>query len=351
MPQDVAFFSSMLSVGTFRVELRDVKASFRLAYPEFADAGDFSSRLLAALRRLETGNRIVMPVAKVGWDGGVHPALPRWLTLARVQAPQVVRAAIAWVPELYFASAGNVDTRQTLVQINDWLRVLANRSRPMVPTAERSLEIFGDEKRLQALCKGTNLHGDPLLFGGKLRLSDLRAHQIEPPLHYVIGNGGRPVLVVENLASYDTFCRWNTTAMDSFGAVAWGAGGCIDKSWTHLRALTRSVGTTTVFYLGDLDAPGLNILGRIAKKADQDNQFRLVPHEPFYRYLVIRGRRVTRKTEQAVLATAINVLKERFPLDIYLDIQNLLIAGQAIPQEGLGIEALTDGSAWMDEIG
>ena len=48
---------------------------------------------------------------------------------------------------------------------------------PLVPAKERSLEIFGDEKRLQRMCQSGMLMG-------KLPLSVLGCFQVSAPLPY-----------------------------------------------------------------------------------------------------------------------------------------------------------------------
>ena len=346
--RDGAFLALLSATGAARAALGSMKAAFRAAHPEFADLGDFNTRVLESLRRLEAGGFVSLPQGKAAWDRAVTPALPKSVGIVRQRASPATRPAIAWVPELAFGADCQPATRAVLEPINIWLAVVRNRHRPIVPAAERSLEIFGDEKRLAELCQETP-GGEPTMFGGRLKVSALRARRVEPPLSHVLGRDGSPVLVLENLASYDTFVRWNAAAAMPFGAVAWGAGGMIGQSWAHLRDMTAAVGTGTVLYLGDLDAPGLAILGRTAAMAAGDGSFRLIPHAEFYRYLAFRGRRVLRAAAPATLATAIGVLDGLFPEDIRMEVTELLSSGHAVPQESLGIEALTDGSAWMPE--
>lgn len=340
---DGTFLARLSALGAARVELRDVKAAYRAVHPEFAELGDFETRLLAALRDLERDGSASLPKGRSGWDRAFVPAMPRWVVVARPAAPKPVRPAVAWAPELAFAAQCSPETRRTLEPVNEWLRANRLLDRPVVPTAERSLEIFGDEKRLSGLFKGNpRVDGEPTMFGGRLRLGALRAREVEPPLHHVRGRNGLPVLVVENLAAYDTFLRWHAESPGRFGAIAWGAGGNFEKSWTHLREVVAGARTRTVLYLGDVDAPGLAILGRVSARAEQGEAFRIMPHGGFYRFLCAQGRRVARTADPPTLAAAREVLAARFPPDVAVAAVEILSAGQAVPQESLGIEALLD---------
>src|SRR5438105_1999563 len=67
----------------------------------------------------------------------------------------------------------------------------------IVPTGERSLDLFGDEKRLDVLRRNRRLFAP-----GRLSLEMLRARLFAPPFAYRrIGQGG-VALVLENVATY-----------------------------------------------------------------------------------------------------------------------------------------------------
>lgn len=339
MPSD-ALLERLLAIGPVRVGLREVKAAYRAAAPEFAELGDFDARLLNSLRALRQDGRLELPKGISGWDKTVVPSMPMWVAVRR-PTTKPCRSAVPWVPELAFATGCPPETRRTLEVLNDWILENRSRGRPVVPTAERSLEIFGDEKRLAGMFKGSpRIDGEPTMFSGRLRLSVLRAREVEPPLHHVRGRVGLPILVVENLASYDTLVRWHTGTPGVFGAIAWGAGGNFEKSWTHLGEVVAAAKTGTVLYLGDLDAPGLTILGRAAARAEAGHSFRIRPHECLYRFLCLHGRKVRRTPDPATLAAARVVLANLFPPDIAASAEVLLAAAQAVPQESIGIEAL-----------
>lgn len=75
--------------------------------------------------------------------------------------------------------------------VNDFL-LRRRGERALVPAKERSLEIFGDEKRLDQMCKAGMLMG-------KLPLSALGCFQVAAPLPYRLADArGKPALVVEN---------------------------------------------------------------------------------------------------------------------------------------------------------
>ena len=67
--------------------------------------------------------------------------------------------------------------RADLQAVNAYLLSVRGREPVPAPTRERSLQIFGDEKRLDDLRKG-----DLALFEGRVTLADLHCYTVAPPL-------------------------------------------------------------------------------------------------------------------------------------------------------------------------
>src|SRR5438309_51326 len=81
----------------------------------------------------------------------------------------------------------------------------------------RSLEIFGDEKRLDQLMRGSALFGN-----GRLTPETLRCIIVSEPLPWTRGpNPDGPILVIENAATWHSYCRWNAERKH-FSAVVYG---------------------------------------------------------------------------------------------------------------------------------
>lgn len=257
-----------------RIELRDVLSAFTAANPDLANDPQRNSVLLAELRRYQEMGAVQLPAAG-SWDRRLSPPMPLFITLAKeVVAASQAPAPGAWAPELGFwpelRNAQLVDARK----ISDWL--LANTQATLrVPLKERSLEIFGDEKRLDALRDGR------ALFAGRLSLDTLRTFVVSPPLPYRSAQtASRRILVVENHCSYWSFGEWNTQA-GRWRAVVYGAGNGFAGAADALLEVCRELGLLAplgcagadmgspeapaaaeplhIEYLGDLDPKGVRI--------------------------------------------------------------------------------------------
>lgn len=129
-------------------------------------------------------------------------------------------------------------------------------ARPLVPIKERSLGLFGDEKRLDALL------GSALFAPGRLTLADLRCFLASEPLAWVRGPAAAasgPVLVLENAATWHSYVRWNRGA-PRFSAVVYGGGNRFADGVSFLEESFRELGgARRVWYFGDLDPQGLRI--------------------------------------------------------------------------------------------
>ena len=104
-------------------------------------------------------------------------------------------ASISWAPEMRFVKAMKSGVAPgDLIRLNEFF--LDNGSqRALVPVKERSLQVFGDEKRLDALRVTA-------LFRGGLSLQILRCFVAAEPLGWQRGpNANAPLLVIENAAT------------------------------------------------------------------------------------------------------------------------------------------------------
>ncbi|WP_157734713.1 Wadjet anti-phage system protein JetD domain-containing protein [Actinopolyspora erythraea] len=160
-----------------------------------------------------------------------------------------------------------------LVAVNAWLTRRPANVVP-VPMRYRSAEIFGDEKRLEALARTT-------LFGpGRLSLELLACVRRAPPLPAVSVGTGPDVLVVENSDPY-----WAAVDVLSYrdnhpvGAVIWGAGNSFPAQVGTLAVDVAGRGPVTgeIWYWGDFDPPGLAIATNAAAAAAELDMGHLKP--------------------------------------------------------------------------
>ena len=182
------------------------------------------------------------------------------------------------------------DARQldVLLRVQRFL-VNGGREHSLVPVKERSIELFGHEKRLEALKNGS------LFADGRLSFELLRCFSVPPPLFYEVtspSSGRRPVLVIENHSTYHSFARWNREAR-AFCAIVYGQGDAFKIGASGLQYLVREwAWDGRLFYFGDLDPEGLLIpLAASALLSTLDLPV-FQPHDGCYRCLLQRANEV-----------------------------------------------------------
>ncbi len=196
-------------------------------------------------------------------------------------------SGIAWAKELSFLAHDRVGVaREDLLRLNEFFRQ-GGTSKPVVPIKERSLQIFGDEKRLDALLVTSLLRSD------RLTLDRLRAELIGEPMGWRRGPvkaSDCPLLVIENAATWHSYCRWNAER-SLFSAVVYGKGFQSAASVQYLADIfTELGGTRGVVYFGDLDPPGLQIPAQASAYAQARGLPPIAPHYWSYRQLLEVGR-------------------------------------------------------------
>lgn len=280
-----------LAEGKARLELDVVRKAFQQVHPELATAPSARGKLRQLLDILQLDERVELPKGRHLWDSSALPALPNWVQLPResVSAEKPDLRPIPWCPELRFLA----NTRM-FVPLADLLKLQeffarGGRERPLVPIKERSLDIFGDEKRLDQLVRSSTLFGD-----ARLTPESLRCLMVPEPLPWKPGpDPSRPLLIIENAATWHSYCRWNAKRK-LFGAIVYGCGNRFIDSATYLaEILTTLGGTRPIFYFGDLDPQGLLIPQEASARALAVGLPPVEPHLWGYRQLlaVTKGRR------------------------------------------------------------
>lgn len=238
---------------------------------------------------------------------------------------------VAWVPELGFWHELKPSQRAAAKAINDFL-LKRRGSLRTVPIKERSLQIFGDEKRLDALRIGD------ALFSGRLPLAVLGAFQVPFPLPYRQADAvGKPVLVVENHNSFWSFGEWNHHVR-RYAAVVYGAGEAFLSTAGALAQVLREVGGHGVLYLGDLDTKGLRIPADFNRSVREGSP-KVFPALDWYSWLLARGRR--RKKPECAAGSRAEADAWLGP-ELGVLVHALWQAEEWIPQESLGFEELEE---------
>ncbi len=203
--------------------------------------------------------------------------------------------------------------------------------RMAVPRNERSLEIFGDEKFLE--------RRPGFLRGLGLGLADIHAFETrEPFFHRQLAPEPRAGLILENLSAFESVCR----ALTAPGPWPWGPRPDLviyGEGSKILRSVEFAAGfprLERLAYFGDLDPEGTLILARL-----RDRDPRVAPCRELYAGLL--GRRHLARPLGAGAAADPAVVHRAFQGcgELADEVLALFQEGLWIPQEALGLEALT----------
>ena len=286
-----------------------------------ADRWDLFVQVLTAA---ESEDLLVLPSKSGdGWNDAVEPARPKWVSLP---PEQVVRdrfdhRAFPWNPRLSFLA----DKRALPVGIKDAALAIqqfftaGGDARPPAPIKERSYDIFRDEKRLEGLQHSQILFGE-----GQVTLDLLRCYVVSPtPITERLPHG-RGIIVLENEATFDSFCRL-ARVVPTWRLIVYGRGNEIQKCVGYLAREIASAGGEPVDYFGDIDRRGLDIPQQLVAKG--------IPAAPFlpgYEFL-LRNVAVSDGPPQ----------KSRWlPSGLAARAAAIVESGGRIPQEAFGWEEL-----------
>jgi hypothetical protein len=313
-----------------RIELAQVKQLFFELHPEVRNHPERGAHLLQVLEELAADGALTLP-ARGSWERVGHPALPLWVALVREreEVPMDDFSAVPWVPELGFWPELKPAQLVVAKAVNKFL-LRRRGGLTLVPIKERSLEIFGDEKKLDAMRSGNSL------FSGRLSLEALGAFVVPLPLPYRIAPApGQPVLVVENHNSYWSFGEWNQRAL-RYSAVVYGAGEAFRSTGAALGQVLREVEGVGALYLGDLDPKGIGIPLDFNRTAAADEP-KVAPALEWYAWLLANGHQREKAECQGVPD---EVAGAWLGVELGAALGGLWRAGRWIPQETLGFEQL-----------
>jgi len=198
--------------------------------------------------------------------------------------PKFDFASVTWASQLAFLSSESVSVApDDLLKLNEFL-LKHSPTQEVVPIKERSLEIFGDEKRLDALVSTS------LFRAGRLDwVRDLKCELIGESLAWKRGPAeatAQPIIVVENAATWHSYCRWNVERK-LFSAVVYGCGNRFVDGVRYLGDIFLELGgPRRVLYFGDLDPQGLLIPQEASNRSQAAGLPAIEPHLWSYRQLL-----------------------------------------------------------------
>ncbi|WP_306372020.1 Wadjet anti-phage system protein JetD domain-containing protein [Nocardia sp. CC216A] len=311
----VAFDRSLATVPTARDEIR------------------------SALDELAAAGLVVLPSGAKHFDARDTPALPKWVR--RPPRERVVRETKArriWPAAL--EAAGRIATRDDEIRVLELVTAFlrdGGADRPSVPQRERSLELFGDEKRIDGLLSTR------LFRSGALTLELLRCHSVPIPFvsQWVSGTRdpqGTALLIAENHHTYASLLevtRVHAAAGGPARHVGYGTGGQFPSAVLSVSLLSPK--PDRILYFGDIDLKGLQIPTAAHIAATRAGLPAVAPALPLYELLF--EFRCTRPTAPIAAATAAEVAAWLGPLSVRA--RDLLVGGLRLPQEAVGYELLT----------
>ncbi|MFI9811801.1 hypothetical protein [Saccharothrix variisporea] len=259
-----AFGEALTAVGSVRIDLDGLWRLWAATAPRLVGDPDQTAVLDAVLRELAVSGLIELPVGS--WDRTTVPPLPRFINvpIARKVRGTKPWRSFPWRGQLGWVSSLPALSEQVfhdLVAINDWLGRTEHSAVPVVPVRYRSAEIFGKEKRLDELSRGST-------FGpGRLSFELLACVRIPPPLPAAQVGDGADLLVVENSDTYWVAVEQLRHSSDhDVGLVAWGSGKSFPAQVISLGVDVAGRGPVTgaIWYWGDFDPPGLAIASAAA---------------------------------------------------------------------------------------
>lgn len=346
-PLVAALQEAVLRSGTRRVPLSVLRTAHARHDPTGSTSSDSRTRLAAALNTLVDLGTVTLPRTSRLYESHLQPALPLWVerpAAPRVAAPELT--ARVWRPELAAAGAFAVTerNREVLEAVDAFLRD-GGSSRPFVPHRERSLELFGYEKRLDALLQSR------LFSSGALTLDLLRCYVAPLPLTAThTGDAGpRPaLLIVENHATYASvlaLARERSAAGAVAVAVGYGAGNQLPAAIAGAAQLAPQ--PHSIFYFGDLDRDGLAI-ARAADAAAQSARLpRVRPALPLYEALLRWANRQRSKTGPIPEPEARLLSSWLESASVQAAAVDLLTSGARLAQEAVGYEKLGILPTWI----
>jgi hypothetical protein len=225
---------------------------------------------------------------------------------------------------------------ERLERVNDWLQV--SRDPLVVPSRERSVEIFGDEKALDRLIGGA------LFTPGRLSLELLRCRRVVPRLHCEAVGAGSTLLIVENSDTFDSLVAvLRQRHGHRVGMVGWGAGTGFEASVLSVAELGQPV--AEVSYFGDLDENGLRIPASASLTAQGAGLPAVRPAAGLYSAMFAQGepqagqRRVPVDTATSLVAWLDPGHREGAAA--------LLSGGLRLAQEWVGLSHLSRSADWL----
>ena len=332
-PEDLFLEIDRIAGKKSRVDGLDV-LNVVMSAQSYASAAAAREALAAALNTLKDSGRVRLPVGRHLWDYATRVPIPKWINVIRESTTSVAfdHRNHAWHPALGFLSDQLVvQNVSDFLALDRWLRSI-QADEPEVPVKERSWEIFGEEKKLEAM-------GATKWFGpGRLTLELLRCYIVpHVPVHRTYPDGAPVAVISENEAGFNSLCRL-AAASNLFRAVILGNGLAVEKAVSFLSTLIGEQKIAHCVYVGDIDAPGIAIPQRLDVALREAAGKSVDPWLPAYEHMLCG----VACDEQPAL-TDVTWL----PRHLHPKAQALIGSGRRVAQESFGWKQM---SSWLQVL-
>lgn len=261
-------------------KLKDIWSAFASVYDDLPSGRERRLWLLTVLEELDASAEIALPVSHGRqWDRTSDIVLPTKVSLCSSEQSEEKTnwRTFAWHPALQWV----LDRRHVIPGHFQFLKkvhqgLVEGWFEASEPLKYRSLQLTGDEKRLQKLCKCR-------LFGpGRLTLAMLGCKAEVLPLAIERFCGNSTMLLFENAAPF-MVARGILKEMDNtgIGCLGYGAGKQVIKSVGYLSMIEPPV--ERVLYVGDLDAAGIQLAADIERLS---RHVTILPATSFHRAMI-----------------------------------------------------------------
>ena len=294
-------------------------------------SGEQRTLLRGMLDAIKDAEFIEFPRMTTGWDRSALPHLPKWINRRRPRAVRAYAEHIIWSPQLSFLSSKKELADSPWLKVDEWLKKTRNLVRDSVPVRERSLEIFGDEKMLDALV------GAQAFRSGLITLDAFSCYYVpEPPAweRGPLGSENRPGICLENSTTYDVVKRFNREA-GIWGFVVYGRGNGFASIVEGILPIMEEFRHSRILYFGDADHEGLEIAARGALKFSAAGK-NLELDARLYRLILEYGELAESKTSGLLSPGATDLIRKAG----LNELPGILLKGLRVAQEWAGYRRL-----------
>ncbi len=323
-----------------QIPLSVVWSAFSGAFVDLPSGPERRRWLLAGLEQLAKRGDIQLPVrhGKL-WDRSNEILLPTIIKLVvdnDERNAKLLWRNFPWHPDLQWVLQLRTlasDQVAFLMRVNEG--VVEGWFAQQECFKYRSLQLTGDEKRLERFLKGILFSPDCLtleMLGCERDALPLATEHISSEATMIIFENAAPFMLARSIAA--------TTSSSRFGRLAYGAGTQVLKAAAYFAMIDPPL--QEILYVGDLDAEGLKIasdLKRLSKSVSVRHA-----HE-FYRAMVksandlgapegwpVKHERIP-ETSESILSV--------LPSDLRQKVGTLVASGRRIPEEVLSRTAMS----------